>query len=251
LRPALHRFETTKAGVRSLVADLQAQLKPRTDWLSDRGYVNWEPGCGLTYWVGWFEEVPDIFEALGDKGVEQFLKLLKAIRSAGGTIALSLQRSDWTQMPTIARGQLANLCFGVANSADAAFGLSEAQDDAGARPELWGSNQPGMAYLDAPSIDPARIAMPLRTFAWLDQHGKPDVQAIRAHAAAWPAASKTVDEFTAAIARTTTAPAGQTTVMDRGEQDQDAAQLDHDDEEVFDPEQHITPRPRPDHQGRP
>ncbi|MFI0367570.1 hypothetical protein ACH35V_06795 [Actinomadura sp. 1N219] len=208
LRPALHRFETTKTGVRSLINHLQAQLKPRTDWLSARGYVNWEPGCGLAYWVLWLEEFPDIGEALGDKGMDTFLKLLKALRSAGGSIVMSLQRSDWTQMPTIARGQLANVCFGVANSHDAAFGLSEAQDDAGARPELWGSSQPGMAYLDAPGIPAERIAMPLRTFAWLDAHGKPDTAAIAAHAADWPAASKTADEFTAAI--TTSATTGGT-----------------------------------------
>lgn len=227
LRPALHRFETTKAGVRSLIGDIHAQLKPRTDWLSQRGYVNWKPGCGLAYWVIWLEEFPDIGEALGDKGMDTFLKLLKAVRSAGGTIVMSLQRSDWTQMPTIARGQLANLCFGVANSADAAFGLSEAQDDAGARPELWGSNQPGMAYLDAPSIDPARIAMPLRTFAWLNAHGDPDTDAIAAHAAQWPAAAKTVDQFTAAITRataTTATAAAPGAGRPEGEDDHEAAE---------------------------
>lgn len=218
LRPALHRFETTKAGVRSLVTDMHGQLKPRTDRLAEHGFANWEPGCGLTYQIGWFEEVPDIFDALGDKGTETFLKLLKAFRSAGGSIVLSLQRSDWSQMPTIARGQLANLCFGVANSADAAFGLSEAQDDAGARPELWGSSQPGMAYLDAPSIDRARVAMPLRTFAWLKADGvTPDVDALRAHAEQWPAAAKTLDEFTAAIVRS----AGTNQTMTTDEDDPD------------------------------
>ncbi|MBD2894771.1 hypothetical protein amrb99_36980 [Actinomadura sp. RB99] len=224
LRPALHRFETTKGGVRSLINDMHAQLKPRTDWLSARGFANWEPGCGLTYQIGWFEEVPDIFDALGDKGTETFLKLLKAIRSAGGSIILSLQRSDWSQMPTVARGQLAHLTFGVANSQDAAFGLSEAQDDAGARPELWGSSQPGMAYLDAPSIDRARIAMPLRTFAWLKPDGvTPDTDALRAHAEQWPAAAKTIDEFTAAIASSRVSPP---TVKDS---DDDPDDIDRDD----------------------
>ncbi|MDL4815461.1 helix-turn-helix domain-containing protein [Actinomadura opuntiae] len=225
LRPALHRFETTKGGVRSLINDMHSQLKPRTDWLSARGFANWEPGCGLTYQVGWFEEVPDIFDALSDKDIETFLKLLKAIRSAGGSIILSLQRSDWTQMPTIARGQLANLCFGVANSQDAAFGLSEAQDDAGARPELWGSSQPGMAYLDAPSIDRARIAMPLRTFAWLKPDGvTPDTDALRAHAEQWPAAAKTIDEFTAAIVSSWVSPP---TMKDSSDDDHD--DIDRDD----------------------
>ncbi|MCP2336126.1 hypothetical protein [Actinomadura rupiterrae] len=226
LRPALHRFETTKAGVRSLVADMAAQLKPRTDYLSSRDLANWKPGCGLTYQIGWFEEVPDIFDALGDKGVETFLKLLKAIRSAGGTIVLSLQRSDWTQMPTIARGQLAKLCFGVEDSGDATFGLSEAQEEAGARPELWGSSQPGMAYLDAPGIDRARIAMPMRTFAWLKADGiTPDVEAMRAYAAQWPAESKTLDEFTAAIV----AGQGTTMTMSSSDDDQDPDDIDSDD----------------------
>ncbi|MFB4300660.1 hypothetical protein [Actinomadura sp. NTSP31] len=226
LRPALHRFETTKGGVRSLINDMHSQLKPRTDWLSKRGFANWEPGCGLTYQVGWFEEAPDIFDALGDKDIETFLKLLKAIRSAGGSIILSLQRSDWTQMPTIARGQLANLCFGVASSQDAGFGLSEAQEDAGARPELWGSSQPGMAYLDAPSIDRARIAMPLRTFAWLKADGvTPDTDALRAHAEQWPAAAKTIDEFTAAIVSTWVSPP---TVKDSSS-DEDPNDIDRDD----------------------
>jgi hypothetical protein len=228
LRPALHRFETTKQGVRSLINDVEAQLKPRTDWLSARGFVNWEPGCGLAYWVLWLEEFPDIGDALGDKGMETFLRLLKAVRSAGGTIVMSLQRSDWTQMPTIARGQLANMCFGVANSHDAAFGLSEAQEDAGARPELWGSSQPGMAYLDAPGIPVERIAMPLRTFAWLDASGKPDTAAIAAHAAQWPAGSKSVDEFTAAITAHAAGAPGARPVGEPGPTDGDGAEGDAD-----------------------
>ncbi|WP_395110583.1 hypothetical protein [Actinomadura sp. SCN-SB] len=216
LRPALHRFETTKAGVRSLINDIHAQLKPRTDWLASRGHVNWEPGCGLTYWLIWLEEFPDIGDALGDKGMDTFLKLLKAVRSAGGSIVMSLQRSDWTQMPTLARGQLANVCFGVANSHDAAFGLSEAQEDAGARPELWGNKKPGMAYLDAPSIPFERIAMPLRTWSWAT-----DGEEMRAHAAAWPAASKTLDEFTAAITQGASAVASPADVAELDDQPDD------------------------------
>jgi hypothetical protein len=239
LRPALHRFETTKQGVRSLITDVHAQLKPRTDWLSRHGYVNWVPGCGLSYQVLWLEEFPDIGDALGDAGMETFLKLLKAVRSAGGTVVMSLQRSDWTQMPTIARAQLAHLCFGVANSHDATFGLSEAQQDAGARPELWGSGQPGMAYLDAPGIDPARIAMPLRTFGWLDATGEPDPAALAAHAAQWPAAAKTIDQFTAAITRPATRGTAPT-VADAGpDQDEPDDAGEHDDLEGWNPQDDI------------
>jgi hypothetical protein len=180
--------------------------------------------------VIWLEECPDVLDALGDKGLDTFMRVLKAVRSAGGTVVMSLQRSDYSQMPTLARGQLANLTFGVNNSHDAAFGLSDAQDDAGARPELWSNKQPGMAYLDAPSIPGERIAMPLRTFEW----GK-DGKAMREHCALFPAASKALDEFTAAIV-------GTTPTVTVARDDQDA----QDDDEAFNPETAIeTPDPDP------
>ncbi|MGW4424011.1 hypothetical protein [Streptosporangium sp. NPDC004631] len=206
LAESLHRFETTKQGAKELLRDLQGQVKTRTDALSAKGLQKWVPGCGLTYWIVWIEEFPDVFDALTDKEQETFLSMLKAIRSAGGSIVMSLQRSDYTQMPTLARGQLAKACFGVESAQDAGFGLSDAQQDANARPELWSNKQPGMAYLDAPSIPEDRIAMPMRTFAWgLDSAGEFDDEranaAMRAHAAQWPAAAKPVDEGTAALSR--------------------------------------------------
>ncbi|MFF0249652.1 hypothetical protein ACWDR9_07425 [Streptosporangium sandarakinum] len=206
LSEALHRFETTKAGAKQLLRDVQARVKERTDALAAKQLQKWKPGCGLTYWIVWIEEFPDVYDALTDKEQEAYLSMLKAIRSAGGTVVMSLQRSDYTQMPTLARGQLAKACFGVESAHDAGFGLSEAQQDAGARPELWSNKQPGMTYWDAPSIPDERIAMPMRTFAWgLDAAGRFDDEranaAMREHAAAWPAAAKPVDEGTAAISR--------------------------------------------------
>ncbi|TYB50220.1 hypothetical protein FXF51_56690 [Nonomuraea sp. PA05] len=206
MREALHRFETTKAGVKAMLAELQPRVKERTNYLTSKGLQKWKKGCGLIYWVLWFEEFPDIFDALSDKEQETFLSMLKAIRSAGGTIVLSLQRSDYTQMPTIARGQLAKMCFGVENAQDAAFGLSERQQDAECRPEIWTNAQPGMAYLDAPTVAEGRYAMPLRTYAWgLDDQGEFDDEranaAMRAHAVEWPAAAKQIDPATAEVSR--------------------------------------------------
>lgn len=220
LAEALHRFETTKPGVKAMLAQLQARVKERTDHLAAKGLQKWKPGCGLTYWVIWLEEFPDIYDALTEAEKENFLSMLKAIRSAGGTIVMSLQRSDYTQMPTLARGQLAKMCFGVDSTADASFGLSEKQQDAGARPELWTNGLPGMAYLDAPSIPEGRIAMPLRTYAWGITGGVFDDEAassaMRAHAARWPAAGKTVDPGTAELARISATPADQSQGQGQG-----------------------------------
>ncbi|MGS2641659.1 hypothetical protein [Streptosporangium sp. G12] len=240
LRESLHRFETTIGGVKAMLAELQKQVKPRTEYLASKNLAKWKPGCGLTYWLVWLEEFPDIFDALTDKEQEAFLSMLKAIRSAGGTIVMSLQRSDYTQMPTLARGQLAKMCFGVDSAADAAFGLSERQQDAGARPELWTNTQPGMAYLDAPSIPEGRIAMPMRTYAWgIDAAGQFDDEranaAMRAHAAAFPAAAKQVDEVTASLSRLvhspTSAQVAATAVVDHSQVDREVLVQDGEDDD--------------------
>lgn len=195
LRPALHRFETTLEGAQELLTALAAELKPRTDYLASKGHTKWEEGCGLAYWVIWLEEAWKIFDKVD---MEAFEELMKAIRSAGGTVVYSLQRADHTQVPTIVRGQSSFWCFGLQTSKDAAMGLSEEQSDADARPERWSHNYPGMCYVDAPSIPRDRIAMAVRTYDWDD-----DTTALRAHAEQYPAAGKTVDAATAKLSRLT------------------------------------------------
>ncbi|MGV2384102.1 MAG UNVERIFIED_CONTAM: type IV secretory system conjugative DNA transfer family protein, partial [Thermobifida fusca] len=193
LRPALHRFETTRAGVRAMMADLHRAMGARMDYLAKKGLTKWEPGCGLSYLVVWIEEFPDVGDAID---MTQFLSVVKALRSGGGSIVLSLQRSDYSQMPTLARGQLAKMCFAVDSDADAEFGLSERQDDNPAvRPELWATCGPdtvGMAYLDAPSIPTERAGMALRTFHW-----KSNTAAVAAHAEAFSTDARPADPVTA------------------------------------------------------
>ncbi|MBN6051319.1 hypothetical protein JYK22_05185, partial [Nonomuraea sp. RK-328] len=233
LEVALHRFETTKAGVKAMLKDLHGKLKERTDYLASKNLQKWKPGCGLTYWLVWLEEFPDIYDCLSSKEQEDFETLVKAIRSAGGTVVPSLQRSDYSQMATIIRGQLARMTFGVENPADAAFGLSERQQDAECRPELWTNAQPGMTFLDTPTIPEGRYAMPLRTFAWgIDANGEFDDElanaAMRAHAEQWPAAAKPVDATTAALSRLH--DGGQASAAPAGLLESDVE--DDDDEEV-------------------
>ena len=199
LREGLHRLITTKAELVEFVRTLHALVPERTKRLAAHGYQKWQEGCGLTHLVIWIEEASKVFDELGTKDEEKLLQIIKELRSAGGRVVLSLQRSDYTQMPTIARGQLGKMCFGVGEADDAAFGLSERQRESGAAPELWGEHQPGMAFLDVPGVPATHYAVPLRTFAW----GKTDREAnanMRAHAAMYPAAAKTVDEFTARLA---------------------------------------------------
>jgi len=191
---ALHGVASDVPEARGMLADFRAIVRPRTDYLASRGLQRWARGCGLSYLVLWIEEAPDVFDALTEKQMDAFTSLIKTMRSAGMTIVLSLQRSTYDQMPTILRGQLANWCFGVANSSDAKYGLSERQEEGGAAPERWQNSQPGMAYLDAPGVPEDRIAMPMRCFFWGD-----DDALMAAHAASFPASARPLDALTARL----------------------------------------------------
>ena len=181
LRGALARVETTALGAKEMLADVNAIIKPRTNYLASKGLGKWRKGCGLQYLVVWLEEAPDIVESLGERGEEMWIRSIKAAGSAGITFVVSLQRADFTQMPTIARGQMAKWCFGVADGHEASFGLSDVQSSHDCEPELWGSRQPGMSYIDAPSIPDERLSMPMRTWFFGE-----DNTLIEAHAAAFP-----------------------------------------------------------------
>ncbi|MDN3356107.1 DNA translocase FtsK [Actinomadura sp. DC4] len=152
----------TKAQANALMDGLQRAVPARTAWLSAHGYKKWEKGCGLQAVYVLLEECPDVLRVVDE---DDFVQLAKAARSAGVYLILSLQRSDYSQVPTIVRGQFgAMACFGVASSDDAAFGLPEKVRDAGASPEDWGVDHPGMCYLSAPGIPMAKRIMPIRTY---------------------------------------------------------------------------------------
>ncbi|KAB2379292.1 DNA translocase FtsK [Actinomadura montaniterrae] len=195
LRPALHRFETTKAGAVDLIRKMHAEIPERTKWLAARGYQAWEPGCGLTYWYLHIEEVAKLFNELSGEDSDKLEEIVKEIRSAGGSLFLSLQRADYTQIPTLVRSQMAKMCFGLSDPEDVKYGVSARQRKAGVHPHEWEDFYPGMAYLDAKSIRPTHYAMPLRTFSWGRTNNQANA-AMRAHAAAYPASDRVGDEFT-------------------------------------------------------
>jgi hypothetical protein len=126
--------------------------------------------------------------------MDQLLSDVKAMRSAGIRLVFDLQRSDWTQQPTLARGQLAKMCFGVLDEGDAAFGLSAAQQNAECHPEIWGTRYPGKLFLDAPTIPEKYITMPGRAWFWGENSDM-----IAQHAAAFPASARPMDHITSPI----------------------------------------------------
>ncbi|GAB2859126.1 hypothetical protein GCM10022221_68360 [Actinocorallia aurea] len=186
LEPALHALATTPAQLRKLMKRLYALAGARREILDSRGLSQWEEGCGIPFIIVWFEEFAEIVKHL-DLG--QYTSFLRTCRDAGFMVVQSLQRSDWTQTPTMLRAQTSKWVFGTDTAEDAAFGLSDRQQAAGAKPEEWGIRYPGMSVLDVPTIPIERIAVPMRGWAWTKEQ-------MSAHAAACPAAGKHVDPVT-------------------------------------------------------
>lgn len=204
----LARMETTKPGAVDLLRGLHQAIPARTRWLARHGYSNWETGCGLTYWLVLIEEAPKFIASLSSADEEKLEEIMKEIRSAGGTVILSMQRADYTQIPTLLRSQMGKMCFGLADDADTKFGISarQAKTDT-VEPHVWENHYPGMAFLDTAGVDSHHYATPLRTYTW-GGDSRTARAAMEAHAAAYPASAKTLDEFTAALAVLPAAGAG-------------------------------------------
>ncbi|MET8146347.1 hypothetical protein ABZU32_39075 [Sphaerisporangium sp. NPDC005288] len=204
-RPALHGAVTKKDTARRLFKEwLPAWAEERLADFGKDGLIAWQEGCGYSYLLVHLEEAADVFEHID---MAEFVNLARMLRSAGGGFVWSLQRADSTQMPTIVKGQGGGkVCFGVESSHDAGWGLTDAQEKAGARPEQWRDREPAMAYADTRGVTPDRIAMPQR---WFDWGGTNDerVANFRAHCAAYPASARPVDKATAKLVAKLATPA--------------------------------------------
>ena len=191
LVPGLHRVATTPADAIDLLRDANNLVTPRTNYLTaDGGLGKWTRDCGIKYLVVWIEEAPYVMNELGSKGKQVWLETVKAARSAGITVAWSLQTARFTEVSTIARGQATKWCFGVQDSREAKFGLSEVQKDRGCTPEKWGQRRPGMSYIDAPNIDESKVGMPLRAWWWGKNNSR-----LKAHAAEFPWEDRPYDDL--------------------------------------------------------
>lgn len=154
----------TLAECRAILAALPAMITARANELGKHGYDQWTPEAGaklnMPYLIIWCEEVAKLF-----REGEDLLPIIQELRSAGGSLVLSLQRSSHTVMDTDVRANIAGgAAFGVNRSEDAGMVLSDDTIDAGARPEVWKNLKPGYCYIEGPGISEDRFATPVRTF---------------------------------------------------------------------------------------
>lgn len=184
---ALFITETEKA--QRLMKRLMHVVTGRASWLGARGLSEWQPGCGLTFLVVQIEEAGNLLAEIGDEELEL---LVKAARSAGVSIKVSLQRPSHDQISTTTRAQLGTVtCYGMAND-DPVCMLPDAVIDAGADPRQWNDRQPGCNYVAGTGITVADAATPLRNFDI-------SMQQMQAHAAHWGPRMDDMDPVTAKL----------------------------------------------------
>lgn len=163
LASGLEWFAMTEDECHQQIQAIMRAIPARTNYLTEQGLGQWQPGCGLNFVIFHLEEAARFAD------VEELVGLIEAARSAGISIVISLQRATNDRLKTSARYNLGgSMCFGVRDKRDTQLGLSEYSRMAGAEPHLWQDRQPGRHYLEASGIDVRMFGHSLET-DWLDE----------------------------------------------------------------------------------
>jgi hypothetical protein len=154
-------YATTDQQARRLFSVLNTVIKARTEYLAAKGFDQWAPGCGINHLLLWLEEA---MGPLAD--LDSFKDPATTARSAGITIAVSIQRPVFDNLPTSVRAMLnGKWAFGISDENDEKLVLPTSVLEAGANPAAWGASRPGMNYAAGmPWIPEERWSLPARTF---------------------------------------------------------------------------------------
>lgn len=189
LEPALHSLATNEDELLGMMSGISRILTARSDYMTKNQLTEWSEGCGLSFLDIWLEEAADVADLIQSQGLTGAWKSqIRGYRSLGVRLDMSTQRSDFEEIPTFIRSQLARVCFGVENDDDAKFGLTVRQRRLGCVPQDWQARLPGKFYIDAPTIPETLIAMPMRGWYWRN------AQELEAHAVCWPASDRPLDD---------------------------------------------------------
>lgn len=143
-----------------MLEDLPARVAARAKELGERGYKQWEEGCGIPF------ETYIIFEAAAVVARSStVVDLAESVRSVGICLILELQRATHDRLPTSARSNITTwIVLGVEREDDADAALSEETIAAGARPWSWKNTKPGYFYLEWAGRDRGLWSAPNRSY---------------------------------------------------------------------------------------
>jgi hypothetical protein len=163
-------------------------IRARTDFLGAHDLSEWKPGCGLTFLQVQVEEAATF---LADMDDDEIKGIVRAARSAGIRLVLSLQRPSHDEISTTVRSQFGSItCYGM-QSDDPVCLLPDEVQDAGADPRRFGDKQPGCNYCTGTGISTAQASTPLRNY-------NITVDVMREHAATYGPRMDPVDPTTVA-----------------------------------------------------
>ncbi|WP_163548253.1 hypothetical protein [Candidatus Frankia nodulisporulans] len=151
-------FVAEKRQAKALIHAVLTRLVPAiAKYLGERGYSQWEPGCGIPAIFFVIEEAFD----LPDESMRELVQILQRVRSLGINLSIFGQRWTFDNIPTSARSEIVPIQFGCA-AGDAGYLLGELADRGGDIAEQWGANHPGRALAALPGIPEERHLIPLR-----------------------------------------------------------------------------------------
>jgi hypothetical protein len=161
VRRGASRVENTRKGVAQALRDLYQEMGERARFLGERGFDQWQPGCGLKYRLVICDEFADVAPEIA----KLFTNLAETLRSLGVHLICGFQRASGTRFPTDARANFnTKVCMGVNSEDDAEMALPDDVLEAGAAPWIWGAKVPGMFYMSAPGVSENVWAEECRTF---------------------------------------------------------------------------------------
>lgn len=173
----------TKKAARAQLDAVKRAIKDRANYLADKGYAQWVPGCGLTFLHVLIEEAAEVVD------FDEVVEIARVSRSVGIHLELSLQRATWGNLDTDTRANLGDgLCFGVRDHADATFVLPDYVTEAGCDPSRWRKSKPGAVYAAIEHVDLDRHTVAAKTF------GPPDDDPAHENDVLKPAADSLPDQ---------------------------------------------------------
>lgn len=177
LPPWVQRLAKRKALGRNaaidMLEDLPARVEARAKQLGDKGYKQWEQGCGIPF------ETYIVFEAAAVVQDTPVVDLAESVRSVGICLVLELQRATYDRLPTSARANITTwVVLGVQREEDAEAALSEGTVAAGAAPWKWKNGKPGYFYLEWAGRDEQSWSSPNRSYVASDEERAAHVAAV-------------------------------------------------------------------------
>lgn len=159
MAPAIHWLVIEAPLARSVIRRIATHVIPaRTNQLAREGLSAWSPKSSMALLRIHIEEAWALVES------DEIADIARAARSAGIQLVISLQRPSHDQLSTTVREQLGTRqIFGLGGH----FGtivMDEEVLDAGADPEKWKDEQPGMHYMQRKGLSANQKATPIRSY---------------------------------------------------------------------------------------